>query len=385
LNGKLRKLFANIRQALKKRDAQIPYSAVFTASNTISFPLDFSAASFPGLLFCHIARGSPSDQVITYWRDEAHFRAHSPAFLSRVALNGQSGGGFVVDLKQQGVPLWKFWERFSLKDWVLGIFAVAGAIIGIRDYLAVLVAVPDVAISYPDSGRLDVVEGAQITVPVTVWSRVRLASAKVSFSLASLQLGAISKQLNAEAGVLPNLASGQSVSVKITGAAPGHSKMQESPDVYTLSLKATAQAGVLWPSAQIHAPSREVWVWRAAPSAPHPTVLQAVGQVCESKGLVYVSKPSVRGLDAEFVLNSPLDVITEMSVTAAANSSQRVSRADTSTTTTRKIAFHTPPFDQFQEYHYNLILYSSKPVTRSDCETWARALEVNLQDARGEK
>ncbi len=263
--------------------------------------------------------------------------------------------------------------------------ATSGACLGIRDYLAVLIAAPDVAISYPDSGRFDVVEGAQITVPVTVWSQVRFAAAKVSFSSESMQLGTTSKQLNVDAGVLPTLASGQSASVKITGASPGHRKMQEPPDVYTLSVTAAAEAGALWPSRQIHAPSREVWVWSAAPSAPHPKVLQAVGQVCESKGLVYVSKPSARGLDAEFILNSPRGVITEMSVTAAANSSQHVSHADTASTTTRKIAFHTPPFEKFQEYHYSLILYSSKPVTQSDCETWTRALEVNLQDASGEK
>ena len=381
-NGKLRKLLADMRKAFKKKDAQIPYFAVFTKSATISFPPDFSAASFPGLLFCHIVRGSTSDQVITYWRDEEHFKAHSPAFLSGVGLTGQSGCGLVVDLKQQSVSVW---ERLSLKEWVLGIFALAGAILGIRDYLAVLIAAPDVTISYPDFGRLDVVEGAQISVPVTVWSQVRFASAKVSFSLASMQLGITSKQLNLDAAVLPNLASGQSTSVKITGTAPGHTETQESPDVYILSIEAKAKAGVLWPSGQIHAPSREVWVWRAAPSAPHPTVVRAVGQVCESKGLVYVSKPSVSGLDAEFVLNSPRDVITEMSVTAAANSSQRISQAETASTTTRKIAFRTPPFDKFQEYHYNLILYSSKAVARSDCETWVGALEVNLQEARGEK
>src|SRR5260370_30841900 len=105
LSGKLRKLFVGIRQALTKTDAQIPYSAVFTASGTTSFPPDFSAADFPGLLFCHIVRGNASDHVITYWRDEAHFKALSPAFLSRVALTGPSGSGFVVDLRQQRVPL----------------------------------------------------------------------------------------------------------------------------------------------------------------------------------------------------------------------------------------------------------------------------------------
>jgi hypothetical protein len=382
LAQKLGKPFTHIRKLLKKTDASIPYTAVFQASETIIFPTNFSIANFPGLLFCHIVREKTLDRMITYWRDEANFQAHSPKLVKTLSLTAREGSGFVVDLQQRAIPLS---ERLSLKDRTLGIFALLGALLGIRDYMAVLFAVPDVAISYTDSGHLDVVEGAQITIPITVWSQVRFASANVTFTSALMHLGNTAIPLDVETGVVPSLASGQSTSIKITTAAPRHSEKQHSPDVYTLHVTATAKAGAWWPKRDIHAASREVWVWQAASSAPHPSLLRAVGDACEFNGLVYVSKSSPRGKDAEFVLNSPRGVVTEMSLTVAANSKQDKSQVDTPAVTTRKIAFRTPPFDKFQEYPYNLVLYTQKSVTQSQCEQLIAALDVNLQDPTGEK
>jgi|SRR5580692_574785 hypothetical protein len=382
----MQRTLARIIRSFAKSGSAVPYSSVYECAKGFLFQPAFSVSDFPGLLFCHIVKDSLADKVVTYWIDRDHFEAYGEAFRQRTSLSGLVDlAGAVIGTKYRQTPWWKFWEaldHYSAKEWILAIFAVMGAFLGIRDYLAVLIATPDVAISYPDNGRLDVVEGAQFAVPVTVESEVRFAPVEIEFTSAVIQASAGQVHpLSLDQSVLPNLGSGQSQSIKVTGGAPTHIQGARSPDVYSFSIGANAKAGILRRQKHVDGPRREVWVWPSNTVWPPPAVSQAVNKMCELDGVVYVSKPHPRGLLAGFSVAAPRDEITQISVTAAYNSTPTLFRADTGATTTQKLEFQTPPFDKFfQEYRYKIFLYSSGAVTSASCANLSKGLDVTMEE-----
>jgi hypothetical protein len=144
-------------------------------------------------------------------------------------------------------PWWNVWkklEEYSPKERIVGLLAILGAFLGLRDYLAVFLAPPEVAISYPDAAHVDAVAGAQFVVPLAVRSEVRFAPAYVSFVQHEVRLsGGALKSVSLSRDTLPNLAAGVSEPINISGMAPEFSRKQWSPDVYHFSIGAQASAG----------------------------------------------------------------------------------------------------------------------------------------------
>lgn len=111
-----------------------------------------------------------------------------------------------------------------------------------------------------------------------------------------------------------------------------------------------------------------------------PTVVDAAGNICRLDGLVYVSKPKPQGLAAEFIAVAPLGELERMNVSAASNTGSQFYHADTASTTTLKVEFRTPPFDKFQIYSYQILLYAPGAVTRKTCEKLSSQIEVHLEE-----
>ena len=383
-----RKLLGGLLRAvhtITKSGEPVAYSAVFSAPSGFSFPAAFSPTEFPGLLFCHIVRTASGDKVVTCWRDEGHLHAYLGVFQKKAGVSSASDfAGPAVEVKYPEIPWWKVWAKmgeYGPKEWLVGVLAILGAVLGLRDYLAVFCAAPEVAFSYADDAHVDTVEGAQFIVPLTVRSEVRFAPANISFVQHELQAtGGTSEVVSLSREILPNLSAGSSESVNVAGTAPVFSRNQRSPDIYHLSIKAAASAGLLRFTRLLKAPPRDVWVWPSAPLVVPPTVVSAAGSMCRLDGLVYVSKPKPQGLTAEVIAVAPLGKLDRMNVSAASNNAFQFYRTDTASTTTLKVEFLTPPFDKFQKYNYRILLYVPGVITEAGCEKLVSGIEVHLEE-----
>jgi hypothetical protein len=379
---KIKKLFDDLLHALTKSEGPVPYSAVFTISSPFSVPSPFSISDFPGLLVCHVVKGTPHDRVMTYWLDEPHFRAYMDSFMRTIGVTNLSYTGAAVEIKLRKDPWWRFWRRISAKELVIAIFAFTGAVLGIRDYSAVLFAAPDVTLSYSGMERIDSVEGSQITVPVTVRSEVRFAPAFVKFTSAAIlpRSGTREAKLLIDTSSLPSLVTGEFKSINLAVQAPAHDNDSKLPDIYDLEVTAETKAGILRWRKSISA-KREFWVWPAQPSGPLPRVSHVAGPVCELTGIVYIAKPYPKGLAAQFALVAMGRTLPDMSVTADRDAAS--SERTFFTTSTRKIEFQTPPIEKFYPYPYRISLISAQPVTSIQCEGWSRGLKVSLNEPLG--
>jgi len=381
LPRKLRRGLLRAVKAITKSGEPVAFSAVFSVASGFSFPATFSVIEFPGLLFCHIVRITSGDKVVTCWRDEGHLRAYLEAFQTKSGVSSTPDFvGPAVEAKYPETPWWKVWTKLaesSPKEWIVGLLAILGAFLGVRDYLAVFLATPEVAISYTDDAHIDTVEGAQFIVPLAVRSEVRFAPAYVTFVRQEIQApGGATKPVVLSREILPNLAAGVSESVNISGTAPKFSGKRRAPDIYEFSIKAQARAGLLRGTKNLDAPAHELWVWPSAPLVAPPTVVEAAGNICRLDGLAYISKPKPQGLDAEFIAAAPTGELDRMNVSAAANSVPRFLQTDSPPTRTIKVEFRTPPFDKFQEYSYHILLYAPGAVTKASCEKLAPGVEV---------
>jgi hypothetical protein len=264
---------------------------------------------------------------------------------------------------------------------VLAVFALVGAGLGLRDYAAVLFAIPDVAVVYPDVGHANAVVGQEFAIPLTVSSEVRFAPVTVSFRSASIQpkSGGSSVELSFNPQVLPNLTTAQSQSITLSGSAPQRSLASVLPDIYELVVTGDSKAGIVVARRTLLVPKRELWVWPARPPDSHPTLSRAAGNICELDGEVYISKSYPQGLPAAFTLIAPAAKVSQMYITAGSNSDEEHLRSDTSSESVLKNEYQTPPLDKFQIYRYSATLYLTTQATESECRTLASSLTASLQ------
>ena len=162
LPANLRRTLVRTVQKITKSGSPVAYSALFPVSSGFSFPATFSPNEFPGLLFCHIIRGSSGDKVVACWSDEDHFRAYVKKFGTETGMNtaGVSATpeveGAAIEVQYARVPFWKFWkklEEYSVKELAVGALVLLGVFLTIRDNSALFFAAPDVIIPTPMRGE----------------------------------------------------------------------------------------------------------------------------------------------------------------------------------------------------------------------------------------
>ena len=268
---------------------------------------------------------------------------------------------------------------------MLAAFALVGAGLGLRDYAAVLFAVPDVAVAYPNAGHANAVVGQEFTIPLTVSSEVRFAPLTVNVHSASIQprSGGPATALSLNPHILPNLTTAQSQSITLSGSAPQRNPASVTPDIYDLTVTADSKAGIIsgiiLGRRLLPIPKRELWVWPAKPEAPHPTFSRAAANVCQLEGVVYISKSYPQGLPAAFTLVAPAGRVSQMYISGGSNSDEEHLRSDTSSGSTLKNEFQTAPLDKFQIYRYSASIYLTSQPTQSECESLASNLTAFLR------
>lgn len=315
-------------------------------------------------------------RVIVCWRGENHFRLSEARFKHDLGLTGNWAGA-VIDVQK---PIDPFWKRQSLTTKILTIAALLAALSVIRDYYFVLFGAPSVGLSFSENKKTeDVIEGGPISIPLTVLSEVRFSPMKVTFDSVSLQPRSrgTEQKLRFDNAVFANLSPGQSASLKILGVAPEHSKTQQSPETYEIRVAAMAQAGIWWPRRSVFPPGRELRVWSTRLGFSPLHLSRVVGTtVCVLEGTIYPSRAYPRGAKAEIVYPSaPREFakmhssISDSKFTDVGTESRRVMEAE----------FNTPALSQFEEFHYQVYLYLSKPVAGPQCENWSSGFQVNVE------
>lgn len=373
-----RKYIALVARTLTTDENILPYWSVFTAGPGFSFPENFSIANYPGLLFCHTSANIMDTKVIACWRHPNQFRAYERRFKQDLALSVTNWTGAVVQVCKPAEALWK---RHSLAASILGIAALFGALSAIRDYFTVLFGAPYAGLAYTENRRIDVVERGSIAVPFTVLSEVRFAPMKVTFDSASIRPKASGsgQKLAFDNTVLSSLSPGQSAIVKLYGVAPEHSKTNYSPDVYDIHAVATAQAGIFRARRSVEPPSRELWVWPERLGASPLRFLQIVGtNNCVLGGSVYPSKPYPRGVRIEIVYARAPQEIAKVYLEATGTNFGDTSFVDVGVGPNRvmKKEFNTSALTPFEEFHYKIYLYLSKPIASHDCANWSHDFQV---------
>jgi len=307
----LRRHFAVLLQMVRSDTSPIPYTTTHAIPLDFSFPKEFKIADFRGLLFCHTLKGDQANKLTSYWLDKESFRLFADRFHRKLGLASPEFQGSLLDVECREKPWWKPRELLSGREWVLAVFALVGAGLGLRDYAAVLFAIPDVAVVYPDAGHANAVVGQEFAIPLTVSSEVRFAPVTVSFRSASIQPESRGPtvELSVNPQILPNLTAAQSQSITLSGSAPQRSPASVTPDIYDLIVTGDSKAGIIsgiiLGRRTLPIPKRELWVWPAKPVAPHPTFSRAAGSVCELDGVAYISKSYPQGLPAAFALVAP--------------------------------------------------------------------------------
>jgi hypothetical protein len=371
-----RNVVASLAQKLTEDENTIPYCSVFSDGPRFSFPPDFSVSNYRGLLFCHVLKDNQDIKVIACWKGEGHFRACEARFRGDLGLKS-SWAGTVIDVQK---PTDSFWKRQSLTTKILTIAALFGALSVIRDYYFVLFGVPYVGLSYSEDKKAEeVIEGGPISVPLTALSEIRFAPTKVIFDSVWLQPKShgAEQKLRFDNVVFANLAPGQSASLKILGVAPEHSKTQQTPDIYEIHVAAMAKAGILWPRRSVSPPRRELRVWATKLGNSPLRLSRVVGStVCVLDGTIFPSRTYPRGVAAEIVYPGAPSEIASM---YSSIKDSKFVDVGTGPTRVMKGEFNTPALSQFEEFHYQVYLYLSKPVASRQCQNWPDGFQVTVE------
>ncbi len=356
----------------------IPYCALFPVSIGFSLSPQFSVSNYAGLLFCHIIRSGPTGgQLLTYWVDELHFRAHGDTLQSQLSIAGPFLTGPAVDLR----PSKAWWKRYPVGTTILAIAALLGALSGILYTVLLFVSSPDVVISYFEPGILNTLENRPLVIPVSVTSEIRFSPVKVALLRPSLRSHSpeATELLNIdpatfEAATIPNLGPGQSVPIKIYAIAPQLPTGQVSPKSYTLAVEATAKAGIFRFSKLAKTGDRELRVWTATLKPVITRVNSLASNTCQVDATLYLPKQYPQGLQSEITVTGSPVQITDLNIAPTKDHKTDIDDKRT----TAKITFSTPPLEQFQEYHYTVYLELSEATTEALCRDLSNRMEAKF-------
>ena len=136
----------------------IPYVASFAVPANFVLPKDFEVSRYQGLKLCLcIAGRAGHERVVCHWQDESHFHAYAHSFQVDLGLPHPDVSGFVTRVQTQKESLW---QRYSWKEWVVGVAALFGAFSALHGYFANAFDRPDVDLVFVESSPINVVASA---------------------------------------------------------------------------------------------------------------------------------------------------------------------------------------------------------------------------------
>jgi hypothetical protein len=316
-----------------------------------------------------------------YWIDEAHHDAFIAGVKKDLSMDAPLYSGAVIEIICPRAPLWR---RYPLGSYILAVAAVFGALSAIQDYFGVLFDAPGVEISYSSAGRLDVIENAQISVPLQVTSDVRLAKTQVKFGTVTLRQtsgasAGLAQAPEVNPQVIPSLGPGQEQPITIIGKAP---KLATSKELatYELSFAARADAGRFRFAQNISVAPRTIWVWPLNPYTSLQNAARHPPTVCEMDGHIYTSAPAPPGtaIKLEVIMtNRGSSQGPDMVVSPPPGVDQPVTVVPFGSKGLEKAEFRIPAVGNFQTYSYGVFLEFHRQVTDGECKDWFKNVDVS--------
>ena len=288
--------------------------------------------------------------------------------------------GVIIDVLHPREPVWR---RYPVGSYVLAIAALFGALTAIRDYFGVLFAEPSVGFSYLSPGRLDVVEGAPISVSLAAVSEIRLGQSQAKIESAVMQpepgvVGAQTLVLEANPQVLSGLAPGQTQTISIDGTAPTLVELRR-PAIYKISVEATVRAGIFRFPSHKSVVTRTVWVWPPSPRTFLRQGSKKPSGTCEYDGNIYTSGSAPQGtmVKVEILLTSqqPRGVLPRMIVSPPPGVD--LSPGFGVLKTIRKSEFKSPAISGFQSLPYQVYLEFDNQTAENECHNWLSNLDAS--------
>jgi hypothetical protein len=371
---------------LSGTDEDLLYECSFVLDPRSPAP-EIQFEDYPGLVQYHVLeKGSARDRLVCYWLDENHFRAHAHRLQHHAGLSQPAHDGTLIRIC---IKPKEFWQRYSIQGIILAIAALFGALSAIRNYFAEIFVGPEITVAYTDASALDVVEDAQIVVPMSIINQVRFIPVSVRLqkaeAVAKSDLNSVQKlQCDVPALVL---APSQPTTFKLQGIAPKLSGANQGlPETYNLTVVVGAKAGIIpgwiWGWIPFKPLSRQIKVWPAHAVLDRPHIVRVQNNSCQVQGTLYPGKPYQQGMQAEFTAFSPHGDLVHLEAWAGGTSDPQNHTAPGLPLDTFKASFKTAPLDKFQPYKYTLVLQSAHDFGTPQCEQYIadpRKLRITFQ------
>ncbi len=257
-----------IRRAIESETGPLYVSMFSTRRYNATTPAGFKESSYPGLIFLHFARTPPPEapKVIAYWKNEASFTAACAALSTDLSLEGPAVAGVVSEMRLGHKTLLQRFPSFLWKGLVAAA-ALIGPVVVMRDFVVAtyssLWAAPVVEV-YEVYRTLDVVDGAQLSIPLKIRSDVD--SRDVVSTTDSLRLEIKPGQsipLGVEGERPPRVPPSQTVefTLRSKGVVAKANASDPQPDSFQLKGDLLARAGQWRAPLRRAMPQVEVRVW----------------------------------------------------------------------------------------------------------------------------
>lgn len=238
---------------------------MFDVTTGWRLPTDFSLKNYKGLLSVDLIDDSSGSRLLSYWRSKVHYQNAASGFRTGTGIPTTSAVacGALTEV-YASKPKW--WHITSIRDLILAVAGVAGAILGIRDFGSTVyyafLAAPDIVVANPSLEPLNVLEGSMIEVPLSLVNDSK-TSVEPRCDPCELQLkgGSNGFRLNISTGRIPAIGADKSSDLKLIREALRADTNDPAFDTYELTGKVQATAGWLRGTKRFDIPKRDVLVW----------------------------------------------------------------------------------------------------------------------------
>jgi hypothetical protein len=342
-----------------KPDQTVPFIAIYRIPAAFTLPADFASERYPGLVLLHVNEDSDRT-LIVYWRTRDHSQVYSSKLQHDLHLGASDIRGSVSDLKR---PKESFFAALSLKESILGIVALIGAIFALHGYFAVLFDPADLQVTFTEAQPLDTTPGQTVTAGATVLNDSSDASSKIREikGYANSQDGKSSILLHPDLQSYPLLAAGTSTSFKLSCESPQRKNQNGPPEVLSMNLEVAARTGLFRTTGtnktkvprQLRIWSPEVGWTPPADRNQSPTFHQLVATI-------FMGKRYPEGVRGYVSVTSPPGEIADLRVRDQDGPELHSPAEDT---VTEHVEFHTPPMDRYQQYPIAIDIAAAKALS----------------------
>ena len=364
----------------------VPFVAVYETSVGYQLPADFDLSGYGGLALCHLVgggAGAANGQLVIYWNSESHFNMNRTRLEGDVHLTPALVTGALAEFK---LPKQRWWQRLSVKDWMLTAAAVLGALTVLRTNGAYLFEEPQVQMVFSDLTPLRVSGTDPVSASLDVQNDSMYTLAKVSEirGVATLENSKDTVPLKPDQGILPPLAVEGEKKFFVRCAAPQRHSDNGPPEKYDMVVSGNASAGILRrPRAVASAAPLVMEVWPAGVGWGEPAITDGGGMNGKTNKAaqvviwLYPGKAYPNGVTGEIPVVSKPDEISHID---AADGKETLPPQKSSDSETQAVLILTKPLEKFKPYGLIFTLSAAKPIEEARWKDIVQSIKIAMNN-----